>query len=154
MLQVFREKIRARGAETVIEVVAGDALSLPFRDGSFDATIVAFGIRNFADRLRSLKEMHRVLKRDGLSLVLELSRPTAPVLAQLYDLYAKVGLPLVGRAISSHNSAYRYLPSSIANFPDRGEFLQLMREAGFAEAQASPLTFGAATLYRGRKQNG
>jgi demethylmenaquinone methyltransferase/2-methoxy-6-polyprenyl-1,4-benzoquinol methylase len=154
MLRVFQAKIRARGAESVIEVVSGDALSLPFSDGTFDATIVAFGIRNFADRLRSLKEMHRVLAGGGLSLILELSRPTAPVLAQMYDLYARVGLPLVGRIISRHTSAYRYLPDSIAQFPDRSEFLQLIHEAGFAEARALPLTFGASTVYLGRKQNG
>src|SRR5690242_11148154 len=132
MLEVFREKLKKRGVNGVIELLRCDAMSLPLEERSFDAVIVAFGIRNFADRLVALREMHRVLKPGGVALILELSRPTAPVIAQCYDLYARVGLPMLGKVISRHNAAYSYLPASIARFPEPGEFLDLMRQAGLA----------------------
>lgn len=151
MLSAFRRKLDARGDSPPIELVACDAMRLPFRDGSFDVTMVAFGIRNFADRLLSLEEMRRVLSPGGLTIVLELSAPTTPVIAQGYALYTRVLLPLLGKVISRHNSAYAYLPSSIRKFPVAEEFLGLLRKAGFEEVRAYPLTFGVATIYVGRK---
>ena len=151
MLQVFQEKVRGHEYAHLIDLVVCDALALPFTDDSFDATMVAFGIRNFADRLRSLREMRRVLKPGGLSVILELSAPTTPVISQFYKLYSRVALPLLGKFVSRHNSAYAYLPESIALFPAEKEFCTLVEEAGFREIQATPLTFGVATLYVGRK---
>lgn len=153
MLQVFRKKLSDSNKAHPVSLVSCDALSLPFSKETFDGTIVAFGIRNFADRLRSLKEMLRVLKPNGISVILELSQPRTPVIAQCYSLYSKWGLPLVGKIISRSNSAYSYLPQSITNFPPREEFLSLMNEAGFVKTKALPLTFGAATIFTGRKQN-
>jgi demethylmenaquinone methyltransferase/2-methoxy-6-polyprenyl-1,4-benzoquinol methylase len=127
-------------------------MHLPFRDASFDVTMVAFGIRNFADRLLSLREMRRVLRPGGMAVILELSAPRTPVVAQGYAFYTRVALPLLGALISRHNSAYSYLPSSIRHFPVQEEFLSLMRDAGFAEAKARPLTFGVATIYTGEKR--
>lgn len=151
MLSVFRQKMLRTERPAPIELVASDALALPFHDELFDGTIVAFGIRNFADRLRSLKEMRRVLKTGGTAVILELSTPQSPVIAQLYTAYSRIGLPLLGKIISRHASAYTYLPTSIAAFPERAAFLQLMEEAGFCEVASHPLTFGAATIYVGRK---
>ncbi|MBI1805010.1 MAG: bifunctional demethylmenaquinone methyltransferase/2-methoxy-6-polyprenyl-1,4-benzoquinol methylase UbiE [Ignavibacteriae bacterium] len=151
MLQVFQKKLRGQRHSQIVNLVACDALSLPFADESFDATMVAFGIRNFADRIKSLREMRRVLKPRGLSLILELSAPKAPFVSQLYKVYSRVMLPLLGKIISKHNNAYAYLPDSIAKFPDQHEFRRLMEEAGFAEIHIMPLTFGAATIYLGRK---
>ncbi|MBI1807738.1 MAG: bifunctional demethylmenaquinone methyltransferase/2-methoxy-6-polyprenyl-1,4-benzoquinol methylase UbiE [Ignavibacteria bacterium] len=151
MLNIFQRKISTQPDEQHVSLVSCDALSLPFRDGMFDATIVAFGIRNFADRLVSLKEMLRVLQPDGCSVILELSMPKAPIASQLYRLYSQRALPALGRIISKHNDAYRYLPESIAHFPEQKEFLALMREAGFVEVKAVSLTFGAATIFFGRK---
>ena len=153
MLNVFRQKIQRMEYSLPIDILSSDAHALPFKDKTFDGTIVAFGIRNFADRLRALREMHRVLKPNGLSIILELSHPKTPVIAQLYSIYAKLGLPLAGKIISKHASAYTYLPDSIAAFPDEKEFLGLMNEAGFLELKAIPLTFGASTIYIGRKQS-
>ena len=135
----------------MIDLVACDALALPFADESFDATMVAFGIRNFADRAASLLEMKRVLKPSGLCLILELSKPNAPIIAQLYAVYARTILPLLGKMISKHNEAYAYLPDSIAKFPERKEFGKLMEYVGFGELRIVPLTFGAATIYLGRR---
>ncbi len=151
MLNVFANKLRRRDADAPIGLVSCDALALPFRERTFDGTMVAFGIRNFASRLRSLHEMHRVLKPDGISIILELSRPSSPVISRVYELYSRWGLPLIGRIISRSHSAYTYLPASIASFPDVKEFLSLMIQAGFVRTDAIPLTFGVATIYIGRK---
>jgi len=151
MLHVFHTKLMKRGGARRVALVVCDALALPFADGSFDATMVAFGIRNFADRRRSLQEMKRVLKPGGLSMILELSAPTTPLMSQVYRLYTAVALPMLGRIISRHNSAYRYLPESIAQFPSEREFCRLMHEAGFREIRSLPLALGAARIYLGRK---
>jgi demethylmenaquinone methyltransferase/2-methoxy-6-polyprenyl-1,4-benzoquinol methylase len=151
MLEVFKRKLDMRKTYPPIELVECDALSLPFPDGDFDATMVAFGIRNFADRLQSLKEMRRVLKPGGISLILELSLPRNALVCLFYSFYANFILPLLGRVISRHNSAYRYLPDSISQFPDVHDFIPLMREAGFDDVRVYSLTFGSATIYTGRK---
>ena len=151
MLKVFQLKLRATPHRCPIHLVSCDALSLPFRDQSFDGIVVGFGIRNFADRLIALREMHRVLKRTGLTIILELSRPNAPLISQIYYIYSRLLLPLIGKIISRHNNAYRYLPESIATFPKEAEFSALMRDAGFTDVGVYPLTFGVATIYVGRK---
>jgi demethylmenaquinone methyltransferase/2-methoxy-6-polyprenyl-1,4-benzoquinol methylase len=151
MLDVFRHKLNKINPAVPIELLAADVHALPFPAGSFDVTMVAFGIRNFADRLQSLREMHRVLKPTGIALILELSAPTAPIVKQAYFIYGRVLLPLIGKIISRHNKAYSYLPASIAQFPDSGEFLGLMSAAGFIDVRAVPLTFGAATIFLGTK---
>ena len=152
MLSVFRKKLRNMRQKEIFDLVSCDALCLPFRNESFDALTVAFGMRNFADRFASLAEMRRILKPTGLAMILELSRPDGPVVSRIYDLYARSVLPFLGRVISRHLSAYRYLPDSIAEFPPRDKFLGLMQAAGFAETRTYLLTFGAATIYVGRKR--
>ncbi len=154
MLQVFRKKVKQRNVCQAPLFVSCDALHLPFKPETFDATMVAFGIRNFADRLQSLKEMHRVLKPNGISLILELTSPTAPVVKQGYTFYSKGILPLIGKIISRHNSAYQYLPTSISNFPEQEEFASQMKQAGFSEVTIHLLTFGVATIFIGRKYAG
>jgi demethylmenaquinone methyltransferase/2-methoxy-6-polyprenyl-1,4-benzoquinol methylase len=151
MLEVFRQKAVRLPERSVLSLVSCDAHHLPFPDGRFDVTMVAFGIRNFADRLGSLREMHRVLNKGGITMVLELTRPTAPVVKQLYGLYANLLLPLIGRIISRSNSAYRYLPESIAHFPEREDLLMAMTTAGFTGTEARALSFGIATIFIGRK---
>ena len=152
MLEAFQNKLGKRNNAQSIKLASCNALHLPFREQSFDATIVAFGIRNFADRLQSLREMMRVLKPGGISVLLELSAPRRPIVSQFYKLYSQIGLPLLGKIISRHREAYRYLPESIAIFPDEEEFQLLMSQAGFADIRAIPLSFGVATIYVGRKE--
>ncbi|TAK54778.1 MAG: bifunctional demethylmenaquinone methyltransferase/2-methoxy-6-polyprenyl-1,4-benzoquinol methylase UbiE [Bacteroidetes bacterium] len=151
MLTVLQRKIEQRNITPSPLVVSCDALHLPFKSESFDATMVAFGIRNFADRLQSLKEMHRVLRPDGISLILELTTPTVPIVKEAYSFYSKQILPMIGELISQHNSAYSYLPASISNFPPAAEFTALMKQAGFAEVTVHSLSFGVATIFVGRK---
>lgn len=151
MLRECKKKIDRQDKNDIIHCAAVDALRLPFRSNLFDGTIVAFGIRNFEDRLLSLKEMYRVLKRDGISVILELTHPRSPIISALYSFHAKIILPMIGRIISRHNSAYSYLPQSIETFPNQKEFLELMKQAGFVELKAYPLTFGTATIFVGKK---
>lgn len=153
MLNVFQQKLDQEEFHQLITFTACDALDLPFRDQSFDGTIVAFGIRNFTDRFLALQEMHRVLKSGGISVILELTVPTNPAIRQLHKIYARVLLPLLGKLISQHKSAYRYLPDSIKNFSNKNDFLTMMNQAGFIQTNTVELAFGAATIFVGRKQS-
>jgi demethylmenaquinone methyltransferase/2-methoxy-6-polyprenyl-1,4-benzoquinol methylase len=151
MLTEFQHKLAMRTDAKRIRLLACDGTNLPFPDQSFDATMIAFGIRNFVDRLKGLKEMARVLKPGGISIILELTEPTAPIVRQGYLLYTRLILPSIGKIISRHNAAYAYLPQSISKFPAKTEFLDLMKQAGFSQPEAHSLTFGAATIFKGRK---
>jgi demethylmenaquinone methyltransferase / 2-methoxy-6-polyprenyl-1,4-benzoquinol methylase len=151
MLEVFQEKLRANGITAPIDLVSCDAHALPFRGETFDGTIVAFGIRNFADRGKALQEMMRVLKPGGQSVILELSKPTGYLAKLFYTVYSRILLPAIGAIISRHNRAYSYLPQSIAEFPPAEEFVGLMKKAGFVDATARPMTFGSVTIFHGTK---
>ena len=152
MLELARQKIDSLDKANSIQLECGSAESLPFEDNSFDGTTTAFGIRNFSDIGRSLREMHRVLKPGGRCVILEFSLPRNPVLNALYRFYFEWLLPKVGRLISKHPSAYTYLPETVAAFPVRKEFSSLMQQAGFMNVTYKELTLGIVILYTGIKQ--
>ena len=152
MLELARQKIDSLDKANSIQLECGSAESLPFEDNSFDGTTTAFGIRNFFDIGRSLREMHRVLKPGGRCVILEFSLPRNPVLNALYRFYFEWLLPKVGRLISKHPSAYTYLPETVAAFPVRKEFSSLMQQAGFMNVTYKELTLGIVILYTGIKQ--
>ena len=108
------------------------------------------GVRNFEDLDEGLAEIRRVLRPDGVLVVLEFSHPRATPIKQLYEFYSRHILPRVGRAVSKDEGAYEYLPASVAAFPDGPDFLDRMRRAGYHDFTWEPLTFGIASLYRGR----
>ena len=108
----------------------GDAEKLPFSDNQFHAALVAFGVRNFQDLDKGLAEILRVLRPGGALVVLEFSKPRAFPIKQVYAFYSRYILPRVGRAVSKNDGAYRYLPDSVAAFPDGEAFLDRMRQAG------------------------
>lgn len=146
------KKADAAGAGGRVRFVEADAQALPFPDGAFQLVTVAFGLRNVTDPDRGLREMVRVTRPGGRVAVLEFSRPRGPVLGRLYLWYFRNLLPLVGQLISrSPESAYRYLPASVLNFPDYEALADRMRAAGLEEVQYRPFTFGVATLYVGVK---
>ena len=130
--------------------IEADALRLPFPDESFDLVTSAFGFRNLADYDAGLREIRRVLKRDGECGILEFSEPGG-IKGKLYNLYFKHVLPNIGRLISGSAGAYSYLPASVQRFPEPGELVQRMRAAGFREATWRPYTFGIAGVYRGSR---
>ena len=149
MLAVGRQKTAGRGLFDRIHLLQADAMTLPFPDGSFDATGIAFGIRNIPDRLRALREMRRVIVPGGQIFVLEMNFPRHRFWQGFFDLYLNRFLPGVARLFSGNPAAYHYLADSILHFPSPQAFLRLMEEAGFRDVERYPLTFGITSLYVG-----
>ena len=151
MLEIGRQKIAAKGLENRIDLRYGDSEMLEFPDNKFDSVIVSFGVRNFEDLSKGLKEMYRVLKPSGTVLVLEFSKPQTFPLKQLYGWYFNHILPGIGRMISKDKSAYRYLPESVKEFPSGADFLNELELAGFKRCLCKTLTFGISSIYLARK---
>ncbi|MBN2615040.1 MAG: bifunctional demethylmenaquinone methyltransferase/2-methoxy-6-polyprenyl-1,4-benzoquinol methylase UbiE [Bacteroidales bacterium] len=151
MLEIGRVKVKRKGLDPVIELQTGDSEAINFPDEEFDAVTVAFGVRNFENLDAGLKEMQRVLKKGGQVAVLEFSKPAGFPMRNLYYFYFKRVLPLIGRMVSKHDSAYTYLPASVVAFPEGTHFMQRMKAAGFSNPRQKRLTFGIATLYLAEK---
>ena len=149
MLKVGEKKIEELNLNSVISLKVEDCENLSFNDNTFDVAFIAFGIRNFEDKKKGLKELHRVLKPNGLLLILELSVPQNTILLSLYKLYFLHILPFIGKKISGDNKAYTYLPQSVMNFPKPKDFLQTMEECGFKDVRQKALTFGLCRMYEG-----
>jgi demethylmenaquinone methyltransferase / 2-methoxy-6-polyprenyl-1,4-benzoquinol methylase len=135
----------------VLAPVVADALALPVRDDTFDGAIVAFGIRNVADLAAGLREVHRVLKPGARFVILEFSTPRVPLVRAAYLFYFHNILPLIGRIISGHKTAYTYLPRSVANFPETTVLAAAMTAAGYRDVRFETLTFGIAAVHVGTK---
>jgi demethylmenaquinone methyltransferase/2-methoxy-6-polyprenyl-1,4-benzoquinol methylase len=147
MLALAKDKYAAGNGEAP-QGLAADALTLPFPSEIFSAATVSFGLRNVENLDAALGELRRVLRSGGELAVLEFALPTAPVIAPLYALYFRRVLPWIGRRISSSESAYDYLPSSVPDFPQRGEFTDRLVEAGFEQSSWHNLSGGVVCLYR------
>lgn len=149
MLRGAEPKIRNRGLFPRISLQNASAEELPYRDASFDAVTMAFGIRNVVRREEALSEIYRVLRTGGRALILDFSLPRNRVVRACYGIYFHRILPLIGGVVSGNLEAYRYLPKSVAGFPERGNFARMMEDAGFTEVAYEDFTMGVATLYRG-----
>ncbi|MBX2989939.1 MAG: bifunctional demethylmenaquinone methyltransferase/2-methoxy-6-polyprenyl-1,4-benzoquinol methylase UbiE [Bacteroidetes bacterium] len=152
MLKIGRAKLQKRKLDSTIMLQAGEAENLQFETSSFDAAIVAFGARNFEHLEQGLAEMNRILRPGGKIVVLEFSRPGMFPFKQLYFFYFKSVLPLVGKFVSRHRDAYTYLPDSVMKFPEGDDFLNILRNVGFADLKEERLTFGIVTIYCGMKK--
>lgn len=150
MLEIGRQKIQKRSIEG-IEMIQADSENLPFEDNSFDACIVAFGVRNFENLSKGLSDIRRVLKPGAELVVLEFSKPKSFPFKQLYNFYFKVILPFFGRIISRDKRAYTYLPESVQQFPEGGDFLRIMKECGYTNERVKTLTGGISSIYVGAK---
>lgn len=151
MMKIGREKVQREGLSGIITFQKEDCLSLSFADNSFDAVTAAFGIRNFQDLDRGLREMHRVLRPGGHLSIVELTSPVSFPMKQLFHIYAHTVLPVYGRLISKDQSAYSYLTSTIEAFPQGERMMEIFHKAGFQEASFKRLTFGICTLYLAKK---
>lgn len=147
MLRFGHEKIARRGLAGSLALLRGDGADLPLADASFDLATIAFGIRNYEDVPRGLREMHRVLRPGGRLMVLEFSLPPNALFRAFYLFYFRHILPRLGGLISGDAHAYRYLNRTVETFPYGAAFCALLRDAGFGRVEAVPLTLGIATLY-------
>jgi demethylmenaquinone methyltransferase/2-methoxy-6-polyprenyl-1,4-benzoquinol methylase len=146
MLRVGRERLLDEGR--VLPTVLCDAERLPFADASFDLVTVAFGLRNMTHKERALREMARVLRPGGRSLVLEFSRVAAP-LSKAYDWYSFNVLPRLGRLVTGDADSYRYLSESIRMHPDQQALAAMMKQSGFGHVDVHNLTAGVVALHVG-----
>ena len=151
MVELGKKKIRKINAEDIIDLGVGDSEELPFEENSFDAIIVAFGVRNFENLQKGLMEAHRVLKNGGRMVILEFSNPETFPVKQIYQVYFSSILPVIGRLFSKNQSAYSYLPNSVKKFPQGKQFEEQLKFTGFRNVASKKLTLGICSIYTGIK---
>ncbi len=151
MLQIGKRKITDKKLAHIINLQYGDSEKLPFKDQQFDAITCAYGVRNFEHVQSGLQEMNRVLRLGGKVAILEFSHPKKFPVKQFYRFYFRYILPHLGKAVSKDATAYTYLPESVATFPEGHEFCNILKQSGFKNIKAQPLTFGITTLYTAQK---
>ena len=151
MLAVGREKINKLGLQDKIELYEGDSEKIEYSDNKFDAVIVSFGVRNFENLEKGMSEILRVLKPNGLVIVLEFSKPKGFIFKNIYHFYFKFIVPTIGKLISKDTSAYRYLPESVNAFPYGKAFTTILDKTGFKKTTCKELTFGISSIYTGIK---
>jgi demethylmenaquinone methyltransferase/2-methoxy-6-polyprenyl-1,4-benzoquinol methylase len=152
MLSVGRKKIEERKLSQKIEMILADSENMPFEDNTFDAITVAFGVRNFENLEKGLTEILRVLKPNGIFVILETSIPEKTPYKQGYHFYSKNILPLIGKLFSKDDSAYNYLSESASLFPYGEKLNNILKKVGFIDSVALPQTFGVATIYTASKK--
>ncbi|WP_336067198.1 bifunctional demethylmenaquinone methyltransferase/2-methoxy-6-polyprenyl-1,4-benzoquinol methylase UbiE [Mesoflavibacter sp. CH_XMU1404-2] len=152
MLNVGKEKVKAKQLDNRIDMIIGDSENMPFEDNTFDAITVAFGVRNFETLENGLKDILRVLKPGGTFVILETSVPTKFPFKQGYKVYSKFILPTIGKLFSKDKTAYKYLSESASVFPYGEALNNILRNIGFINVEDKPQTFGVATIYTASKQ--
>ncbi|SDZ10738.1 demethylmenaquinone methyltransferase [Thermoactinomyces sp. DSM 45892] len=152
MLEIGRQKVQDSGRVDQIELIQGNAMSLPFEDSSFDYVTIGFALRNVPDYVQVLKEMKRVVKPGGLVVSLELSKPTWKPFRKLYYFYFQRLLPLLGKLFANRYEQYSWLPESLIAFPDYVELASVMKNEVGLEVDVYPLSAGITALHVGRKR--
>ncbi|MDC1080543.1 bifunctional demethylmenaquinone methyltransferase/2-methoxy-6-polyprenyl-1,4-benzoquinol methylase UbiE [Flavobacteriaceae bacterium] len=147
MLAKGKDKVSAQNLENTIEMVLGDSEALKYKECSFDAVTVAFGVRNFENLELGLSELFRVLKSGGTLVILETAVPTKFPFKQGYSIYTKFLVPLMGKLFTSDQAAYKYLSDSAAVFPYGKQFNNILKKIGFIEVEDHPQTLGVASIY-------
>ncbi|MEP6928160.1 MAG: bifunctional demethylmenaquinone methyltransferase/2-methoxy-6-polyprenyl-1,4-benzoquinol methylase UbiE [Ginsengibacter sp.] len=151
MLEVGQKKIMRLGLQNNIQLLNGDSEAIFYKDDTFDAVTVAFGVRNFENLEKGLSEIYRVLKPGGKLVVLEFSKPSLPVIRNLYNFYMKFVTPKIGKIISKNNDAYQYLNNSVQQFPEKESFIHILNNLGYRHSFYKTLSLGICTIYCGEK---
>ncbi|HMK77758.1 MAG TPA: bifunctional demethylmenaquinone methyltransferase/2-methoxy-6-polyprenyl-1,4-benzoquinol methylase UbiE [Thermodesulfobacteriota bacterium] len=152
MIKKAKQKVFQKGLSQTITLSLGDALSLPFRDNTFSASLIAFGLRNIVQKERALSEMVRVIKTGGKVVILEFTFPPKGLMRRIYPIYFQRVLPRVGGLISGDRGAYAYLPESVFHFASVENYEGLMRKAGLGKVGSQSLTGGVASVISGMKK--
>ncbi len=151
MLELGRKKIEKAELVTKIELVKGDGEAINFPDNSFDAVMVAFGVRNFENLKNGFSEMLRVLKPGGKLVILEFSTPRFFISRKIYNLYMGIVAPEIASWFKQNKDAYKYLNKSANAFPDRKKLTALLSQSGFSNTDYKPLSLGICCIYTGEK---
>jgi demethylmenaquinone methyltransferase / 2-methoxy-6-polyprenyl-1,4-benzoquinol methylase len=151
MVQIGKQKVKQAGLDGCVFLQTGDAEDIHYPDNRFDLVTVAYGVRNFANLERGLREIKRVLKPGGKLLILEFMTPRNTLFSKFYRFYFRNILPTIGGIVSANKQAYSYLPASVQQFPDGEQFLTILQNIGFVNAQCKRLTQGVAGLYAAYK---
>ena len=150
MLAIGKKKVEKEGFMNQIELQVGDSETINFGENTFDAGMVAFGIRNFENLEKGLAEIWRVLKPGGQLIILEFSKPRQPV-KSFYNLYMGVIAPQMARWFKQNKEAYRYLCESANAFPDRQKLVDILNKIGYSDTRYKSLSLGICCIYVGRK---
>jgi len=153
MLQIGRKKLNKHGFDKV-QLVHGSAMEIPFEENTFDYATIGFALRNVPDIHKTLSEMMRVVKPGGKVISLELSKPTWPPFRFIYYLYFNHILPLLGKIFANRYEQYRWLPESLAKFPNHKELEKIFYDVGFGKVETYLLTGGIAAVHIGTKEKG
>ncbi len=151
MLEIGRKKVEKEGVQDRVELQAGDSEAINYSENTFDAVMVAFGVRNFENLEKGLGEMLRVLKPGGKLIVLEFSRPKRKLVKGFYSIYMRIIAPGIVKWFRQNQEAYRYLNESADAFPDREKFTSILNSVGYKETGFKPLSLGICCIYSGKK---
>ena len=151
MLEFGRKKVDKEGLGEKIQLQVGDSETINHSENTFDAVMVAFGVRNFENLENGLAEMLRVLKPGGRLVVLEFSKPRRKIVKGLYNLYMGIVAPQVARWFRQNKEAYQYLNATANAFPDRNLFTGILNKVGYSDTGFKPLSLGICCIYTGRK---
>ena len=151
MLEVGQSKIDNQNLNDKISLEKGNAENLKYDDGMFDVVTIGYGVRNFTSLKNSLKEIYRVLKKDGLLIILETSLPSSPLVRVFYNIHTKLYVRIIGMIFSNNSNAYGYLESSAKTFPYGEDFIKILRDVNFINIQSEIKLFGASTIYIAKK---
>ena len=147
MLSVGREKISKNKLDEMVSLETGDAENLNFKDGYFDLVTIGFGVRNFQDLEKGLKESYRVLNDTGTLVILETSVPENIIMKFFYSLFTRTYIPIMASIFSKDKSAYNYLLNSAEAFPSGTRFSNILKSVGFENVIVKPKLFGSSTIY-------
>ncbi len=151
MIALAKKKMAPKPFSGKVKFLCANAEELPFEDDMFDVVTISFGIRNFENKEKALKEIHRVLKKEGRLLILEFSLPPHQVMKKFHLFYLRHILPIIGGMLSKSKKSYEYLNQTIETFPYGKDFLNLLKEHNFRKPSSKPLFFGAVSLYQADK---